>query len=104
MCGRSDRIVEELARLNAELLRRNAELDAFAYIASHDLKEPLHGMYNLARFLMEDYGERLDTEGTARLQRLMHLAQRMEALIDSLLDYSRLNRAELVLAATDVNL
>jgi PAS domain S-box-containing protein len=67
---------EDLARLNAELERSNAELDAFASIVSHDLKEPLRGIRNYAYFLLEDYRDKLDTEGMAKLQTLTRLAQR----------------------------
>lgn len=93
---------EELVALNAELTRSNRELDDFAYIASHDLREPLRGIHNYSHFLMEDYGDKLDSEATERLQTLVRLSQRMEALIDSLLHYSRLNRADPILG--EVNL
>ena len=86
---------EELQRLNVELERSNLELDSFAYIASHDLKEPLRGIHNYSHFLLEDYAAKLDEEGIAKLQTLIRLTQRMESLIDSLMYYSRLGRAEL---------
>ena len=85
---------DELVALNADLTRSNRDLDDFAYIASHDLREPLRGIHNYSHFLMEDYGDKLDAEATARLQTLVRLSQRMEALIDSLLHYSRIDRAE----------
>ena len=93
---------EELIVLNTELTRSNQELDDFAYIASHDLREPLRGIHNYSHFLMEDYGDKLDVEAMERLQTLVRLSQRMEALIDSLLHYSRLNRADSTLV--EVNL
>jgi chemotaxis family two-component system sensor kinase Cph1 len=86
---------EELSRLNDELTRSNVELDSFAYVASHDLKEPLRGLHNYAHFLIEDYGEQIDAEGQDKLATLVRLTQRMEALIDSLLHYSRVGRLEL---------
>ncbi len=86
---------EELLRLNAELEYSNAELDSFAYIASHDLKEPLRGIHNYAGFLIEDYQHRLDPDGLEKLQTLVRLSQRMEALIESLLYYSRVGRVNL---------
>ena len=75
------RKADELTQVNKELERSNTELDAFAYIASHDLKEPLRGIYNYSSFLIEDYGETLDEEGIAKLQTLMRLTHRMEDLI-----------------------
>ncbi len=88
--------VDELALLNTELERSNIELDSFAHVASHDLKEPLRGIYNYSTFLIEDYGDQLGAEGTHKLATLMRLTQRMEDLINSLLYYSQLNRAELL--------
>jgi signal transduction histidine kinase len=93
---------EELTSLNAELTRRNRELDDFAYIASHDLREPLRGIHNYSHFLMEDYGTKLDAEATERLRTLVRLSQRMEILIDSLLHYARIDRAEHGLAEVDL--
>ncbi|HEY1012748.1 MAG TPA: ATP-binding protein [Herpetosiphonaceae bacterium] len=93
----------DLARLNAELERSNAELDAFSYIASHDLKEPLRGLHNYAHFLIEDYHDQLDADGQAKLETLMRLTQRMDALIDALLHYSQVGRVDLQLHAVDLN-
>jgi light-regulated signal transduction histidine kinase (bacteriophytochrome) len=93
---------DELAALNAELERSNIELDSFAYVASHDLKEPLRGIHNYSTFLIEDYGEQLGEDGTHKLATLMRLTQRMEDLINSLLQYSRLGRAELLLQPVDL--
>jgi light-regulated signal transduction histidine kinase (bacteriophytochrome) len=89
------RQADELASMNLELQRSNEELDSFAYIASHDLKEPLRGIHNYANFLMEDYTEVLDAAGVEKLQTLVRLTQRMEDLINSLLHFSRLGRLEL---------
>ena len=97
------RKADELARVNQELTRSNIELDAFAYIASHDLKEPLRGIYNYSSFLIEDYAEVLDEAGVDKLNTLMRLAQRMEDLISSLLHYSRLGRSELQMHPVDLN-
>ena len=94
---------DELAAINVELERSNAELDSFAYIASHDLKEPLRGIHNYSSFLIEDYSETLGDDGTEKLQTLMRLTQRMEDLISSLLHYSRLGRADLRLHLVDLN-
>jgi two-component system, chemotaxis family, sensor kinase Cph1 len=94
---------DELALLNTELERSNIELDSFAYVASHDLKEPLRGIHNYSTFLIEDYGDRLGTDGTEKLATLIRLTQRMENLINSLLHYSRCGRAELIFQSVDLN-
>ena len=97
------RKANELARINVELERSNNELDAFAYIASHDLKEPLRGIHNYSSFLIEDYSDVLTEDGVSKLQTLVRLTQRMEDLINSLLHFSRLGRMELSLQQTDLN-
>jgi len=97
------RKADELARINIELERSNSELDAFAYIASHDLKEPLRGIHNYSSFLIEDYADILNEEGNSKLQTLVRLTQRMEDLIDSLLHFSRLGRVELLVQRTNLN-
>ena len=84
------------------LERSNKELDDFAYIASHDLKEPLRGIHNHSRFLLEDNSETLDAESVGRLNRLVFLSQRMERLVNDLLYFSRLGRQELAVQPTDV--
>jgi signal transduction histidine kinase len=93
----------ELEDRNLELEQTNRELDDFAYIASHDLKEPLRGIHNYSKFLLEDYGGQLDEDGSAKLHTLIRLSRRLETLIDSLLRYSRLGRAELTLRSVDLN-
>jgi PAS domain S-box-containing protein len=93
------KIVQQVAALE----RSNKDLDDFAYIASHDLKEPLRGLLNNARFLHEDYADKLDAEGVGRLSRLGYLCQRMEQLINDLLYFSRLGRQELAIQLTDIN-
>jgi len=94
---------QALACANTELRRSNKELDDFAYIASHDLKEPLRGLHNYATFLLEDYHDALDDEGRFKLATLVRLTQRMEALINSLLYYSRLGRVDLAFGEIDLN-
>ncbi len=85
------------------LERSNKELDDFAYIASHDLKEPLRGLFNHATFLLEDYKDKLDEDGVRKLHRLSYLAQRMERLVNDLLYFSRLGRQELAIQPADMN-
>jgi signal transduction histidine kinase len=86
-----------------ELERSNQELDDFAHIASHDLKEPLRGLFNHAAFLLEDYQDKIDEDGVRRLNRLGQLCQRMERLINDLMYFSRLGRADLAVQEIDPN-
>jgi chemotaxis family two-component system sensor kinase Cph1 len=93
----------QLEALNSRLQRSNDELDAFTYIASHDLREPLRGLRNYVTFIQEDYGSVMEGAGQEQLETLLRLTQRMETLIDSLLLYSRVGQQELVLEAIDLN-
>jgi len=93
----------ELEQRNEELNQSNKELDDFAYIASHDLKEPLRGIHNFSSFLIEDYAAKLDDEGRSKLDTLMRLTRRMETLIDSLLQFSRLGRVDLAVDRVNLN-
>jgi light-regulated signal transduction histidine kinase (bacteriophytochrome) len=94
---------DQLSQANQELKRSNEELAAFAYAASHDLKEPLRGIYNYSVFLLEDYAELLDEAGVDRLKTLLNLSERMEALIDVLLKFSQLGQTVLQIQTTDLN-
>lgn len=93
----------QLEEKNAELERSNQDLEQFAYIASHDLKEPLRGLQTYSIFLLEDYSDKLDEEGQSKLRTLKRLTQRMESLVDSLLYFSRVGRQDLAIARTDLN-
>lgn len=93
---------EELEARNSELALINRDLDDFVHIASHDLKEPLRGIHNYCTFLNEDYGDVLDDEGRRRLATLSRLSRRMEAIIDSLLRYSRIRREAPSIQAVDL--
>lgn len=101
--GERLRAEQELEVRNEELHQSNKELDDFAYIASHDLKEPLRGIHNFSNFLLEDYADKLDEEGRAKLETLTRLSRRMETLIDSLLHFSRLGRVDLAVDQVDLN-
>ena len=92
---------DELEKYAAELEATNRDLEDFVYIASHDLKEPLRGIHNYSSFLLEDYADRLDADGQAKLHTLMRLTRRLESLLDDLLHYSRVGRIELVMRQTD---
>jgi len=100
----TDRKLAEISLANyaRELERSNQELGDFAYIASHDLKEPLRAVYNHASFLLEDYQDKLDEDGEKRLHRLIKLSKRMEQLIADLLYFSRLRRGDQAMETLDL--
>jgi len=94
---------QELRRTVAQLAHSNRELDDFAYVASHDLKEPLRGIQSFSRFLVEDEGDKLSDEGRTRLDTMQRLTERMQRLIDDLLQLSRLGRVELARAEVELD-
>ena len=94
---------EALRRNAAELLAANAELDAFAYSVSHDLRAPLRSIDGFSQVLLEDYAARLDEGGRDSLQRVRAASQRMALLIDDLLKLARVTRAEMRTEAVDLS-
>ena len=92
---------DQLAEANAELARSNAELDAFAYVVGHDLKEPLRGINNYAQRLLEDAraGRVQDPE---RIAWLLRMTGCMDTLLSALLHFSRVGRQSLDRANTDL--
>jgi len=83
--------VTPLKLITEELKRSNDELDSFARIASHDLKEPMRKIQSFGSILEEDFSSALGESGGAYLERVMNAAQRMQSLIDGLLVYSRVS-------------
>ncbi len=75
-----------------ELERSNRELDDFAYVTSHDLKSPLRDVRNLVSWIVEDVGDSLPPASAQHLQLVNDRVQRMEQLLDDLLEYSRVGR------------
>jgi signal transduction histidine kinase len=89
------RAEEEIQRTNRELRAANKELEAFSYSVSHDLRTPLRSIDGFSQALLEDYADKLDVTAKEHLQRVRGAAQRMAALIDDMLNLSRVTRCEL---------
>ena len=100
---RIEQQAEEIKARAEQLDKINRELDDFAYIASHDLKEPLRGIAGYCQIITEDYHDRLDAEGRRRLATLATLCGRLERLIDNLLTYCRVGRVQTPEAKVDLN-
>ncbi|MFC1764786.1 ATP-binding protein, partial [Planctomycetota bacterium] len=83
---------EHQSALVTQMEQANRELKEFAYVVSHDLKAPLRGIKNLAGWIAEDYAPALGDEGRAQLDLLLGRVERMEQLIEGILQYSRLGR------------
>lgn len=86
------RLMAELEALSRDLARSNAELDRFAYIASHDLKAPLRVIDNASKWLEEDLTEFLNDDTRESMDLMRGRVRRMERLLDDLLAYSRVGR------------
>jgi len=97
------RKAEELAALNNELMRSNKELEAFSYSVSHDLRAPLRHIVGYAEMLRESECE-LTTRDRHCIDTIIESSEYAGKLVEKLLAYSRLGRAELQLGKVDMNL
>jgi signal transduction histidine kinase len=79
----------------AQLRETVAELEAYSYSVSHDLRAPLRAVRGYAHVLQEDFASKLDPKAQDFLKRMMTSCDRMDALIQDVLSYSRLSRADL---------
>jgi PAS domain S-box-containing protein len=101
---------QELEKLNKdlesavwELRRANKELQEFAYITAHDLKTPLRGIGTLANWLSTDYTDKFDEQGKKQVTLLVEKAKQMSALIDGILQYSKLGHTSPQKRQVDLN-
>lgn len=86
---------QQLEANNIALSRSNEYLQQFAYVASHDLQEPLRKIQSFGDMLLTQYADVLDATGQDLLRRQQHAAQRMQSLVKDLLNYSRLSTEQL---------
>ena len=94
---------EALFKLNDELLRSNKELEQFAYVASHDLQEPLRMVSSFMRLLSQRYKDKLDEDASQFIHFAMLGAKRSRELINDLLKYSRVGTKGQKFSEVDFN-
>ena len=93
----------ELEQKNIELAQNNSELSSFTYIASHDLQEPLRKIQTFCNLINADSNEELTAITRDYFQRILKASTRMQNLISSLLNYSRMNSRGMEFEMTDLN-
>lgn len=94
--------ISERKKLEEQLQKTNAELEAFTYSVSHDLRAPLRGIIGFTAILEEEYSSKLDSEAMRITSVIKSNALRMGNLIDDLLNFSRLGRHEIIKGTVDM--
>ena len=94
---------QQLSRANHDLQVVNRELNAFSYTVSHDLRAPVRNIRAFSQLIREDYSDRLDGTGLDFLRRIEGNTHRMAAMIDGLLELSRIQRQRLALERVDLS-
>ncbi len=98
----SAELEKKVAERTTTLQQMVSELEAFSYSVSHDLRAPLRAMQGFSEAVLEDYGDKLDTQGKNYLERIGNAAKRLDRLIRDLLSYTRISRIDAPLEVFDL--
>jgi signal transduction histidine kinase len=102
MLERLERSRMELVSYSEQLQKQNEELNQFSYVVSHDLKAPLRAIFKLSEWIEEDLGNSIPAESKKNMQVLRGRVFRLEALINGLLEYSKIGRISVPTERLDV--
>lgn len=101
--AQADELERLVADRTAKLRETVADLEGFSYSIVHDMRTPLRGMQGFARILLDDHAKNLDPEAQSYLEHIASSAERMDLLIQDVLNYTRVLRSEAVLAPVDLD-
>lgn len=102
MLERLDKSRGELVKYSEQLKKQNEELNQFSYVVSHDLKAPLRAIFKLSEWIEEDLGNSIPEESKKNMKILRGRVFRLEALINGLLQYSKIGRMKIPIEKSDV--
>jgi two-component system CheB/CheR fusion protein len=98
-----EKLESVVAERTAALRETVGELEAFSYSIAHDMRAPLRGMQGFAKLLSQEHASQLDAEGMDYLRRIMGSASRLDRLIQDVLNYSKIIKAQIVVGELDLD-
>ena len=99
----AEELEQRVAERTAKLSETIAELEYFSYSISHDMRAPLRAMQGYSDYVIENFGDALGPEGKRCLERISRAGRRLDNLIQDILNYSQISRAQLVLLPVDLD-
>ncbi|HEY4965514.1 MAG TPA: ATP-binding protein [Puia sp.] len=98
----NEELEQKVVERTSQLESVNKELESFSYSVSHDLRAPIRAINAYTRILMDDYSEKMDSDGTKVIHSIMRNAKKMGELIDDLLAFSKLGRKQVTVSDVDM--
>jgi len=99
----SEHLEEKVEERTQQLALANKELESFSYSVSHDLRTPLRSIAGFAKILKDEYNIKLDKEGTDYVKRILNNTERMNELINDMLDLAQISRADFIIETVDLS-